>query len=54
MDIIMQLLFIIHHRHELFQVKSLTWLLDGTLLVGDSTDTPGEWHRDDVSSVYSS
>jgi hypothetical protein len=36
----MQLLFIIYHRRELFQIKSLTWLLDRTLLVGDSKDTP--------------
>jgi hypothetical protein len=36
----MQFLFVIYHRRELFQVKSLTWLLDRTLLVGDSKDTP--------------
>jgi hypothetical protein len=36
----MQFLFVIYHRRELFQVKSLTWLLDRTLLVGDSRDTP--------------
>jgi hypothetical protein len=35
----MQFLFVIYHRRELFQVKSLTWLLDRTLLVGDSRDT---------------
>jgi hypothetical protein len=35
-----QFLFVIYHRRELFQVKSLTWLLDRTLLVGDSRDTP--------------
>jgi hypothetical protein len=39
-DSIMQFLFVIFHRRELFQVKSLTWLLDRTLLVGDSKDTP--------------
>jgi hypothetical protein len=27
-------------RRELLQVKSLKWLLDRTLLVGDSKDTP--------------
>jgi hypothetical protein len=32
-------LFVIHQRPELFQIKSLTWLLDRTLLVGDSRDT---------------
>jgi hypothetical protein len=36
----MQFLFVIYHRRELFQVKSLTWLLDRTLLVGDSKDRP--------------
>jgi hypothetical protein len=36
----MQFLFIIYHRRELFQVKSLTFLLDRTLLVGNSRDTP--------------
>jgi hypothetical protein len=36
----MQFLFVIYHRRELFQVKSLTWLLDRTLLVGDSKDMP--------------
>jgi hypothetical protein len=36
----MQFLFVIIHRRELFQVKSLTWLLDRTLLVGDSKDRP--------------
>jgi hypothetical protein len=36
----MQFLLVIYHRRELFQVKSLTWLLDRTLLVGDSKDTP--------------
>jgi hypothetical protein len=36
----MHFLFVIYHRRELFQVKSLTWLLDRTLLVGDSKDTP--------------
>jgi hypothetical protein len=36
----MQFLFVIYHRRELFQVKSLTWLLDRTLLVGESKDTP--------------
>jgi hypothetical protein len=36
----MQLLFVIYHRRELFQVKSLKWLLDRTLLVADSKDTP--------------
>jgi hypothetical protein len=35
-----QFLFVIYHRRELFQVKSLTWLLDRTLLVGDSKDRP--------------
>jgi hypothetical protein len=35
-----QFLFVIYHRRELFQVKSLTRLLDRTLLVGDSKDTP--------------
>jgi hypothetical protein len=39
-DSIMQFLSVIYHRRELFQVKSLTWLLDRTLLVGDSKDTP--------------
>jgi hypothetical protein len=38
----MQFLFVIYHRRELFQVKSLTWLLDRTLLVGDSKDTPNK------------
>jgi hypothetical protein len=36
----MQFLFIVYHRRELFQIKSLTWLLDRTLLVGDSKDRP--------------
>ena len=36
----MQFLFVIYHKRELFQVKSLTWLLHRTLLVGDSRDTP--------------
>ena len=36
----MQFLFVIYHRRELFQIKSLTWLLDRTLLVGDSKDWP--------------
>jgi hypothetical protein len=36
----MKYLFVIYHRRELFQVKNLTWLLDRTLLVGDSRDTP--------------
>jgi hypothetical protein len=36
----MQFLFVIFHRRELFQVKSLTWLLDRTLLVGDSKERP--------------
>jgi hypothetical protein len=36
----MQFLFLIYHRRELFQVKSLTWVLDRTLLVGDSKDRP--------------
>jgi hypothetical protein len=36
----MQFLFVIYHKRELFQVKSLTWLLGRTLLVGDSKDTP--------------
>jgi hypothetical protein len=36
----MQFLFVIYHRRELFQIKSLTWLLDRTLLVGDSRDMP--------------
>jgi hypothetical protein len=35
-----QFLFVIYYRRELFQIKSLTWLLDRTLLVGDSRDTP--------------
>jgi hypothetical protein len=39
-DNIIQFLFVIYHRRELFQVKSLTWLLDRTLIVGDSRDTP--------------
>lgn len=34
-----EFLFVIYHRRELFQIKSLTWLLDRTLLVGDSKDT---------------
>jgi hypothetical protein len=38
----MQFLFVIYHRRELFQVKSLTWLLDRTLLVGDSRDMPNK------------
>jgi hypothetical protein len=38
----MQFLFVIYHRRELFQVKSLTWLLDRTLLVGDSKDMPNK------------
>jgi hypothetical protein len=38
----MQFLFVIYHRRELFQVKSLTWLLDRTLLVGDSKDAPNK------------
>jgi hypothetical protein len=36
----MQFLLVIYHGRELFQVKSLTWLLDRTLLVGDNRDTP--------------
>jgi hypothetical protein len=39
-DSLTQFLFVIYHRRELFQVKSLTWLLDRTLLVGDNRDTP--------------
>jgi len=34
-----EFLFVIYHRRELFIIKSLTWLLDRTLLVGDSKDT---------------
>jgi hypothetical protein len=39
-DSTVQFLFVIYRRRELFQVKSLTWLLDRTLLVGDSKDRP--------------
>ena len=35
----MQFLFIVYYRRELFQIKSLTWLLDHALLVGDSKET---------------
>jgi len=38
----MQFLFIVYYRRELFQIKSLTWILDHTLLVGDSKDTPNK------------
>jgi hypothetical protein len=34
----MHFLFVIYHRRELFQIKSLTWLLDRTLLVDNSGD----------------
>jgi hypothetical protein len=34
----MQFLFVIYYRRELFQIKSLTWILDRVLLVGDSKD----------------
>jgi hypothetical protein len=34
----MQFLFVIYHRRELFEIKSLTWILDRVLLVGDSKD----------------
>jgi hypothetical protein len=37
-----EILLVIYHRRELFQIKSLTWLLDRTLLVGDSKDTPNK------------
>jgi hypothetical protein len=36
----MRFLFVIYHKGEMFQIKSLTWLLDRTLLVGDSKDRP--------------
>jgi hypothetical protein len=36
----MRFVFVIYHRRELFQVKRLTWLLDRTLLVDDTKDTP--------------
>jgi hypothetical protein len=38
-DSIMQFLFVIYYRRKLFQVNSLTWLLDRTLLAGDSRGT---------------
>jgi hypothetical protein len=38
----MQFLFIIYYRRELFQIKSLTWILDHAVLVGDSKDTPNK------------
>jgi len=38
----MQSLLIFYYRRELFQIKSLTWLLDRALLVGDSKDTPNK------------
>jgi hypothetical protein len=38
----MQFLFIVYYRRELFQIKSLTWILDHALLVGDSKDTPNK------------
>jgi hypothetical protein len=38
----MQFLLIVYYRRELFQIKSLTWILDHTLLVGDSKDAPNK------------
>lgn len=38
----MQFLFVVCYRRELFQIKSLTWILDHALLVGDSKDTPNK------------
>jgi hypothetical protein len=38
----MQFLLIVYYRRELFQIKSLTWILEHALLVGDSKDTPNK------------
>lgn len=36
----MQFLLMVYYRRELFQIKSLTWILDRALLVGHSRDAP--------------
>ena len=40
--LVMQFLLVIYHRREVFQVKSLTWILDRTLIAAHSLERSKE------------